>query len=143
MLSNSEKLLEQAIAIKNDVTSRLVPNVLNNVILVSASLMAILVTLSSPSMSNILLFRSLLCMLLCGIFFGVLCYLLITFDFYTLGIKVSEEAKELYTSDKPKKEIHSGKIFYYSILISFVLTLFSFLTSLVLLLLYAWDFKAK
>lgn len=144
MLSNSEKLFEQAIVIKNDVTSRLVPNVLNNVILVSASLMALLVTLSNPSTSNILLFQSLLCTLLCAIFFGVLCYILITFDFYTLSTKVSAEAIKSATDQRePKAYIRSGKIFYYSIVISFVLTLISFLAALVLLLLYAWDFKVK
>lgn len=144
MLSNSEKLFEQAIAIKNDVTSRLVPNVLNNVILVSASLIAILVTLSNPSTNNICLFRFLLGTLLGAIFFGILCYISITIDFYTLGTKASDEAIKSATDRRePKAYLRSGKIFYHLIVWTFVLALLSFLVALALLSLYAWDFKVK
>lgn len=140
MLTKHEALFEKAIFIKNDVTSRILPNVINHIVLVSASLMVLLVTLSDPGIHSIYLYRSLLCTLLSTTLLGVLGTSTIAFDFYRLGIKVSEEALKSSLEDRePKPYIRSGKLFYFLIVFFFVGTLVSFLTSLILLLLYAWN----
>lgn len=140
MLTKHEALFEKAIFIKNDVTSRILPNVINHIVLVSASLMVLLVTLSDPGIHSIYLYRALLCTLLSTTLLGVLGTSTIAFDFYRLGIKVSEEALKSSLEDRePKPYIRSGKLFYFLIVFFFVGTLVSFLTSLILLLLYAWN----
>lgn len=140
MLTKHEALFEKAIFIKNDVTSRILPNVTNHIILVSASLMVLLVTLTDPEIHSIHLYRALLCTLLLANLFGVLCSSTIAYDYYRLSIKASEEAaKSALDGREPESYLGSGKIFYYLIVFFFVGTLVSFLTSLILLLLYAWN----
>lgn len=140
MLTKQEILFEKSVFIKNDVTSRILPNVINHIILVSASLMVLLVTLSDPGIHSIYLYRALLCTLLSTTFLGVLGTSTIAFDFYKLGIKVSEEVvRSVRAGEEPKPYIRTGKLYYFLIVFFFVGTLISFLTSLILLLLYAWN----
>ena len=81
-------LREKGVEIKNNAATTLLPNVVNNTILIESTLLVLLATLGEPTADSIPLYRLLLCTLLLSIVFGVLCTSIVAIDFYTLGNKV-------------------------------------------------------
>jgi len=133
-----QALIERGIAIQNEATNKLLTQTVNHIILLGVSLVVILSTLSEPRNHNICVYRYLLCILLISIFFGVMCISIITIDFYNLGKKIQKMGEQQDPMDDKQKLIRTGKFNYYVILLTFLVCLISFLTSLVLLVIYAW-----
>lgn len=140
-MNNIEKrqaLFEKGIAIQTEATNKLLTQTINHIILLASSLVVILSTLSDPNNHNICIYRYLLCILLLSIFCGVICTSIITIDYYNLGKKAQKQAEEPSHEDDKQKLIRTGKPYYYLILWTFLGCLISFLTSLILLVIYAW-----
>ncbi|MDC1259642.1 hypothetical protein N8091_02785 [Flavobacteriaceae bacterium] len=140
-MNNIEKrqaLFEKGIAIQTEATNKLLTQTINHIILLASSLVVILSTLSAPNNHNIYIYRYLLCILLLSIFCGIICNSIITIDYYNLGKKVQKQAKAPDHEDDKQKLIRTGKLYYYLILGTFLGCLISFLTSLILLVNYAW-----
>jgi hypothetical protein len=141
IMSNIEKrqaLFEKGIAIQTEATNKLLTQTVNHIILLGSSLVVILSTLSDPDNHNICIYRYLLCILLLSIFCGVICISIITIDYYNLGKKAQKQAEAEDHVDDKQRLIRTGKFYYFSILWTFLGCLISFLTSLVLLVIYAW-----
>lgn len=136
-----KKLTQKGILIQNEVTNRILPQTINQIILLASSFLVVLATLSDPQPHSISLYRVLLCVLLISILSGVLCISILAIDYYILGKKIQNEAKKQNSQDKNQKEFHTGKIYYRLILWTFVICLATFLASIILLVIYAWGFK--
>lgn len=137
-----KELSEKGVEIKNNAATTLLPNVVNNTILIESTLLVLLETLCEPTTDSISLYRLLLCTLLLSIVLGVLCTSIVAIDFYTLGNKVLSVAETIHQKDNHESEnvtyIRTGKFFLYSIILTFASCLILFLISLVLLVKYAW-----
>ena len=131
-------LLEKGIAIQTEATNKLLTQTVNSIILLASSLVVILSTFTNPNINNTCIYHYLLCILLLSIFCGVICISIITIDYYNLGKKVQKKAKEKHKLDNKQKLIRTGKFYYHLILWTFLGCLISFLTSLILLVIYAW-----
>lgn len=138
MKKRRQKLIEKGILIQNEVTNKILPQTVNQIILLGSSFIVVLTTLSDPQPKEIYLYRSLLCVLLLSILCGVICISTLTIDYYNLGKKIQNKAKEENSLDKKQIEFHTGKIYYKLILGTFVTCLASFLVSVVLIMIYAW-----
>jgi hypothetical protein len=130
--------LKNGIDVETEATSKLLPNTVNHIILLGVSLIVILSTLSDSDNHNICIYHYLLCTLLLSVFLGVICISIITIDYYILGKKLQKMAKERNPSDLDKNIVRTGKPYFWMILLTFLGSLISFLTSLVLLVTYAW-----
>lgn len=135
-----KELLEKGILIQNEVTNRILPQTVNQIILLSSSFMVVLASFFDPHPQNICLYRVLLCVLLLSIMSGVICIVILTIDYYCLGKIIMNKAKEQYPLDKNQKEFHTGRIYYLMILWTFIICLASFLMSVILLVIYGWGF---
>jgi magnesium-transporting ATPase (P-type) len=138
MKKRRKKLIEKGISIQNEVTNKILPQTVNQIILLGSSFIVVLTTLSNPQSKEIYLYRSLLCVLLLSILCGVICISTLTIDYYNLGKKIQNKAKEENSLDNDQIEFHTGKIYYKLILWTFVTCLASFLVSVVLIMIYAW-----
>jgi len=136
--NKAKRLREKGIELKNNATTVLLPSVINNTILIEASLVVLLATLAEPTVDTISLYRSLLCTLLSSIVFGVFCTSAITIDFYNLGNKVLDRAKKSGKEDKKENLIRTGNVPRNLIIGSFILCLLLFIISIVQLVFYAW-----
>ncbi|MEQ8219376.1 MAG: hypothetical protein RH981_14155 [Arenibacter sp.] len=132
-----QKLLEKGILIQNEVTNRILPQTINQIILLGSSFVVVLATLSDPQPHDIFLYRVLLCMLLLSILSGVVCISILTVDYYILGKKIQNKAKEQRPQKKKGIEFHTGKIYYRLILWTFITCLVAFFAAIILLVIYA------
>jgi hypothetical protein len=133
-----QTFLKNGVNVETEATSKLLPNTVNHIILLGVSLIVILSTLSDSCSHSICIYHCLLCTLLLSVFLGVTCISIITIDYYILGKKLQKMAKERNPSDLDKDVVRTGKPYFWMILLTFLGSLILFLTSLVLLVIYAW-----
>ena len=145
-MSKKEKrneLRKKGVEIKNNAATTLLPSVVNNTILIESTLLVLLATLGEPTHDSICLYRLLLCALLLSIVLGVLCTSIVAIDFYTLGNKVLDVAETKPQKDIRESEsepyIRTGKKPLYATIITFGGCILTFLISVILLVLYAWN----
>ena len=136
--NKKQTLLKNGAEVKTEATNKLLIGTVSHIILLGVSLIVILSTLAEKDNHNICIYRYLLCILLLSISLGVICISIVTIDYYNLGRKLLKMAEEQNPSDLDKDIVSTGKPYFYMILLTFLGCLISFLTSLVLLVIYAW-----
>lgn len=133
-----KELLRKGFLIQNEVTNKILPQTINHIILLGSSFVVVLATLSSPMPHNICIYRALLSFLLLSVLSGVICISILAIDYYILGKKIQKIAKQKDINEK-QSEFHTGKVYYFLILGTFIICFLTFVVAIFLLVIYAWN----